>query len=427
MSFRFIATKFAAAALAATCLSAPALAQKIELWTFVGPGQANVRERAMAQVIDTFKARNPGVDVNVTVMPWQQLGPTLLRASKAGQVPDVAMLYSPSMPAHMAAGTLSPLKTYMDAWTPAQRADLVTLPETRDRQGNVFGVPWEMRVSGMGYRDDLLKAANKRPPQSIKEWGEVAGAVATPDIAGIAIGFSPEAPSVAAGWFLTTLVGSGVKVLTDDGKAAFNTPQAERLVQWVVDQSANGKQAIPQNVALQGLEQAQTLFIAQKAVFLPQSSQRFEFIRERSKLGDQVKLAPYPGWEDGKPSPALVQSWSLVIPKGAKNSGRRVEADRPLELHGGAGGKRQDGRIRAGAHERALRPVVQRPESRRDPLGRGLRREASAQVQLPREHRGPVRHVGEDVRPGAHRQDGAERGARLGGDGVQPARGPLGP
>ena len=316
MPFRTIKALLATAALA---VAATAHAQKIELWTFVGPGEANVRERAMDQVIKTFKAKNPGVDVNVTVMPWQQLAPTLLRASKAGQVPDVAMLYSPSMPAHIAAGTLSPLKTYMDAWTPAQKSDLVTLPETRDRAGNVFGIPWEMRVSGLGYRDDLLKAANKRPPQSIKEWGETAGAVATSDIAGIAIGFSPEAPSVAAGWFLTTLVGSGVKVLTDDGKAAFNTPQAEKLVQWVLDLSANGKQAIPQNVALQGLEQAQTLFIAQKAAFLPQSSQRFEFIRERSKLGDKVKLAPYPGWEEGKPSPALVQSWSLVIPKGAKN------------------------------------------------------------------------------------------------------------
>ena len=305
---------------AALAIAGSAVAAKIELWTFVGPGTANVRERAMAQVIDSFKAKNPGTEVNITVMPWQQLSPTLLRASKAGQVPDVAMLYSPSMPAQIAAGTLLPLKGYIDAWPPADRADLVRLPETVDRQGNPFGVPWEMRVSGLGYRADLLKAANRRAPQSIKEWGESATEVSTNDIAGIAIGFSPEAPSVAAGWFLTTLVGSGVKVLTDDGKAAFNTPQAERLVQWVHDLATKGrKTALPLNVAMQGLEQAQTLFIAQKAAFLPQSSQRFEFIRERSNLGANLKIAAYPGWEEGKPSPALVQSWSLVIPKGAKN------------------------------------------------------------------------------------------------------------
>src|SRR4051812_9303310 len=200
-------------------------AQKIELWTFVAAGDANVRERAMAHVLETFKAKNPGIEVNVTVMPWQQLSPTLLRAAKAGQTPDVAMLYSPSMPAQIAAGTLLPLKPYFDAMPAADRSDLVRLPEGFDRQGNPFGVPWELRVSGLGYRADLLKAANKRAPQSIKEWGEIANEVSTNDIAGIAIGFSPEAPSVAAGWFLTTLVGSGVKVLTEDGKAAFNTPQ----------------------------------------------------------------------------------------------------------------------------------------------------------------------------------------------------------
>jgi ABC-type glycerol-3-phosphate transport system substrate-binding protein len=308
--------------LGAACLAAAGSIQaaKIELWTFVGPGTANVRERAMTQVLESFKAKNPGIEVNVTVLPWQQLSPTLLRAAKAGQVPDVAMLYSPSMPGQIAAGTLLPLKRYLDAWPAAERADLVRLPETVDRQGNPFGVPWELRVSGLGYRADLLKAANKQPPRSIKEWGEIANEVSTNDIAGIAIGFSPEAPSVAAGWFLTTLVGSGVKVLTDDGKAAFNTPQSERLVQWVLDLSTKGKKtALPLNVAMQGLEQSQTLFIAQKAVFLPQSSQRFEFIRERSKLDANLKLLAYPGWEEGKPSPALVQSWSLVIPKGAKN------------------------------------------------------------------------------------------------------------
>ena len=317
-----IRTLFRSVILAAACagLATAAVAQKIELWTFVAPGKENVRERAMAHVVESFKAKNPGIEVNVTLMPWQQLSPTLLRASKAGQVPDVAMLYSPSMPAHIAAGTLSPLKSYIDAWPAAQSADLVRLPETVDRQGNIFGVPWELRVSGLGYRADLLKAAGKRAPQSLKEWGETATAVSTNDIAGIALGFSPEAPSVAAGWFLTTLVGSGVKVLTDDGKAAFATPQAERLVQWVLDLSTKGnKTALPPNVALQGLEQAQTLFIAQKAAFLPQSSQRFEFIRERSKLGENLQLVAYPGFEEGKPSPALVQSWSLVIPKGAKN------------------------------------------------------------------------------------------------------------
>lgn len=319
MKFRALARAAAVGAISALfAFSGNAQAQKIELWTFIAAGQENVRERTMAHIIETFKAKNPGIDVALNVMPWQQISPTLLRASKAGQVPDVTMLYSPSMPAHIAAGTLSPLKAYLDAWPTDVRADLVRLPETLDKQGNVFGVPWEMRVSGLVYRDDLLKAAGKRPPRSLQEWADTAAAVAKDDVVGIALGFSPEAPSIAAGWFLTTLIGSGAKVLNDDGTAAFVSPQAERLVQWVHDVVTRRKNALPQNVALQGLEQAQQLFIAQKAAFLPTSTQRFEFIRERSKLGEAVKMTDYPGFEEGRSSPALVQSWSLVIPKGAK-------------------------------------------------------------------------------------------------------------
>jgi ABC-type glycerol-3-phosphate transport system substrate-binding protein len=318
---RFISTAFAAAFGATLLFLSPlqdAHAQKIEVWTFIGPGDKNIREKTMAGVVESFKAKNPGIEVTLNVMPWQQLSPTLLRASKAGQVPDVAMLYSPSMPAHIAAGTLSPLKPYLDTWSAETRTDLVRLPETLDRQGNVFGVPWEMRVSGLVYRDDLLKAAGKRPPQSMKEWADTAAALAKDDIVGMALGFGPEAPSIAAGWFLTTLVGSGAKVLNDDGTAAFVSPQAERLVQWVKDLVTNHKDALPQSVALQGLEQAQNLFIARKAAFLPTSTQRVGFIRERSTLGEAVKMTAYPGFEEGRPSPALVQSWSLVIPKGAK-------------------------------------------------------------------------------------------------------------
>jgi ABC-type glycerol-3-phosphate transport system substrate-binding protein len=227
------------------------------------------------------------------------------------------MLYSPAMPGHIAAGTLAPLKPYIDAWSEDARADLVRLPETLDRQDVAYGVPWDMRVAGLVYRADLLKAAGKRPPQSLQEWSDTAAALATDDIAGIALGFGQDSPSNAAGWFLTTLVGSGAKVLNDDGTAAFASPQAERLVQWVKDQVK--RNTLPQSVALQGLESVQQLFIAGKAVFLPTSTVKYEFIADRSKLGENIRMTAYPGWHEGRPSPALVQSWSLVIPKGAKH------------------------------------------------------------------------------------------------------------
>lgn len=169
------------------------------------------------------------------------------------------------------------------------------------------------------YRGDLLEAAGKQPPQSLDELASLAKALPKDGTVGLALGFSPEGSSVAAGWFLATLAGSGAKVLNDDGTAAFDSPQAERLVKWVQDLVNSGKDAWPQNVALQGQEQAYALFNAKRAVFFPMSSDRLDNVRLKTKLGNEIKMLSYPGWEVDKPSPALVQSWNFVIPKGAKH------------------------------------------------------------------------------------------------------------
>jgi multiple sugar transport system substrate-binding protein len=99
------------AAILAAPLARPASAQAttIELWSFIDPAGRGSRPEAMGHVIRTFEAANPGTRVRTNVIQWTELGPQLLRASRAGQVPDVVMLYSPYMSPQVAANTLQPL------------------------------------------------------------------------------------------------------------------------------------------------------------------------------------------------------------------------------------------------------------------------------------------------------------------------------
>jgi ABC-type glycerol-3-phosphate transport system substrate-binding protein len=292
---------------------------QIELWTFIDPGQDNVRSETLAHIIETFEANNPGITVVANVIQWQELDPTLLRASMAGQVPDVAMLFSPSMPAHIAANTLTPLNEFVEAWSEEMQADMIILPEATGSDGTIYGLPWEMRVSGIMYRQDLLDEAGYELPQSLQELAEIATEISSQDLAGIALGFSPRAPSIASSWFLTTLVGMGEQVLNEDGTASFATPSAERLVTWVYDLVHEHDQALPLDVALLGNEETQQLFIAGRAAFLPSSTQRLEFIRESGAFGSSLQMMPYQTFETGQAAPALVQSWSAIIPRGAPN------------------------------------------------------------------------------------------------------------
>jgi ABC-type glycerol-3-phosphate transport system substrate-binding protein len=322
MSARILASLLAAFAIGAAASSGPAVgAEPLQVWSYLRADTASkdVKERAVGDIVQAFKTANPGVDVVVTVMPWQQLSPSLLRASKSGQVPDVVMLFSPSVQMQIAAGTLVSLQPYIDKWPQDVKSDLVHLSQNVSPKGGTYAVPWQLRVSGLMYRDDLLKAAGKQPPRTLDELASLAQTLPKDGNVGLAMGFSPEAPSVAAGWFLTTVTGSGGTVLNGDGSAAFDSPQAERLAKWARDLVHSGKDAWPLNVALQGQEQAYSLFSAKRSVFFAMSSDRLDNVRLKTQLGKDIKMVSYPGWEKDKPSPALVQSWNFVIPKGSRN------------------------------------------------------------------------------------------------------------
>jgi multiple sugar transport system substrate-binding protein len=309
-----------AAALIGLGLPRPARAatKTIEVWSHAAAADTSVIERAVSYAVDSFMQKHPDITVNVTSMPWQQLSPTLLRAAKSGRVPDVSMLYSPDMQVQIAAGTLAPLNPFLAHWSTEDQRDVVQLPQAR--QGDtVFGMPWQVRTSGLMYRADLLAQAGVQPPKTLQQGSDVAARIAKDDVVGIALGFNPEGASVAGAWFLTTQIGLGANPINADGTANFATPEAERIVQWVYDQ-VNTLQppTLPLDVALIDQEKEHDLFAAHRAVFLPSSSDRQPRVLEKAGLAPaDIAMTAYPTFDADKPAPAVVQSWNLVIPKGA--------------------------------------------------------------------------------------------------------------
>ena len=117
--------------------SGPAIAQSrsIEVWSQESPGKGSVVAQAIEYVVKSFEASHPGVELKITSMPWQQLSPTLLRASRAHRVPDVTMFYSPDMPVHIDAHTIMPLTDFMAGWSAEKRADILRLRQAQDEAG----------------------------------------------------------------------------------------------------------------------------------------------------------------------------------------------------------------------------------------------------------------------------------------------------
>jgi len=175
MTLRSIASLVGAGlVITASMFSLGAQAQTLELWSYLPANTESddVKSQAVGKIVEAFKKSNPGYDVNVTIMPWQQLSPSLLRASKAGQVPDVVMLFSPSVQLQIAAGTLVSLQPYIDKWPEDVRKDLVRLSQNATPKGGVYAVPWQMRVSGLmnhpGNRGGCLVKVRQVPQRVLQ-------------------------------------------------------------------------------------------------------------------------------------------------------------------------------------------------------------------------------------------------------------------
>jgi ABC-type glycerol-3-phosphate transport system substrate-binding protein len=105
------------------------------------PNGKGVRSELLQKILKDFEAKNSGVTVKTNVIQWTELGPQLLRAARAGNVPDVVMLYSPFMQPQIGAGSLMPLDDLVKNWSEDDRKDTITLPIARDRKGQLFGIP----------------------------------------------------------------------------------------------------------------------------------------------------------------------------------------------------------------------------------------------------------------------------------------------
>jgi len=310
-------------ALALGALSTVARAQTtLELWSFIDPTGDSVRSKALKTIIDEFEKDNPGTKVKTSIVAWDQLGAALLRAAQARKTPDVSMLHSGFVQRQIAARALQPLDGFLAKLPEADRNDLIVLPTGADKAGKVYALPYELRVSGFIYRVDLLRKYGLEVPDTLPKLVEAAGRIQKgegQDFIGMSIAFNPARSDRGARWFVPTLVGMGAKIINADGTAAFNTPEAVKLLNWI-KASIEPDKVMPLNVALSDPERDQQLSEAGRVAFDLEATHWLAAMREKlPKTGAELSWMPSPGMEPGHPTPADTQGWTLVIPAAAQH------------------------------------------------------------------------------------------------------------
>ena len=282
--------------------------EEIEFWTMQLQPKFN---DYFNELIAEFEAENPGIEVRWVDVPWSAMESKILTAVSAKTAPDVVNL-NPVFASQLAT---------RNAWFDLDRE---ISPEARSQylpniwkasilNDKSFGIPWYLTTQIVVYNRALLEEAElESPPATYAELAELAEQVKEQTGKyGFFVSFVPE----DSGEVLESLIKMGVRLLDEEGKAAFNTPEGKAAFQYWVD--LYQKELLPPEVLTQGHRYAIDLYQAGETALLKTGAQFFPTIENNApEIAKVSDVAPQVTGKLGKKNVAVM---NLVIPRDTDN------------------------------------------------------------------------------------------------------------
>lgn len=305
MKFRTM-TAMLGLAVSALALTTAAYAGEVVWWT---PNWGQARAEKLAA---DFQAANPGITIKMEITTSNGLPQRVLTALQSGAAPDIIEVQHPWVNGYAKAGLVLPLTDAIGDTSDYNKAAINY--DTVD--GQLYG--WPYRVEGVAviYNADMFKAAGiDKAPETWDEWMADAKALTKDGVYGLAMTGGGEVGntvtrSVPLIWM------NGGNVISDDQKTAtVNQPEAVAAIKFYTDVYKNGYS--PDSTLQNDGLAVRALFIAKKVAMYMGG----QFDLPPIKAGDatiNVGAFPIPHPE-GKQTTAIVNGWSYVIPKDAKN------------------------------------------------------------------------------------------------------------
>jgi multiple sugar transport system substrate-binding protein len=244
----------AGVALGVLPLASSALAQSLsgELTFMVAeysPKTAPFWEKHVA----SFEAANPGVDVKLEVVNWQQMHDTTVQRIAAGAMPDLVNTATIWLPEWVDAGGIKEVTP--DLISDAVRADIVPslLELGASYQGKSYGLPIAAAGRGLFFNEDLLKQAGYDAAPT--DWAGLKEAITKIQSTTGQFGFGYDAKGVQAfryfGYFLWN---NGGDFFNADGTAAFNSEAGVEALAYLVELAGTNAIPAPAGNAIEDLE-----------------------------------------------------------------------------------------------------------------------------------------------------------------------------
>ena len=276
---------------------------------------------AFEVVLTTWAQANPGVQLEISVMPaLEQHKAKLLLAAAADRLPDIASIDSFWLP--LFRDHLQPLNEY---WPEEDRADFLpfTIETLSDRDGNIYGLWHETDARGLFYRRDLVPD----PPET---WDELIGIASRLARERGIRGYLYNAGRWEATVFdhLPMFWAQGGQLVDDEGRPIFGLPphreRLVRVVSFLRDTVRTG--AAPRSVlGINDYRQLSAAAISGDVAMFLGGNWQFKELRDALPPDEYAKwaVAPIPQYERG-PAPTGTGGWIWVV--FSKDPGKRRAA-----------------------------------------------------------------------------------------------------
>ncbi len=210
--------------------AAPQAATTVTYWQF---NTDTPSINAWKKTIAGFEAANPGVKVNMQIVPWAEQAQKLTTAIATGTAPDISMMGNDVVAQYAATGALAPLDSYFAAWSKEVGHDITTDILPGDHlyykiKGHWYGSPVAEETRIVYYRKSLLQKAGINPSKAFATFASMRQA---------ALALNKPAQKVY-GWgvpmgvsyftlqtFMNVYLGYGARYLNSAGMCGFDSPE----------------------------------------------------------------------------------------------------------------------------------------------------------------------------------------------------------
>lgn len=263
--------------------------------------QAGYTPDEMDEIAARFTADNPGIDVEVSYLSYDELYDKLV-TSMSGAKPayDVFLVDDIWYAQFASAGWLLDVTDRIPQDVHDSIFDAAWDITTVD--GKIYGMPWMLDQEMFFYNTEMLEAAGyDAPPTTWEEMEEMGMKMKEMGLVEYPIIWSWAQAEASITDFVALLYGNGGEFFDENNQPAFNNERGVQTLAWMVDSIEKGI-TNPSSIASVE-EDVRSVFSQGKAAFAMNWSYMYElaqFNEEESQVTGKVGLALMPVFEQGK-------------------------------------------------------------------------------------------------------------------------------